>query len=74
MLGSLISGSNKVRAFNSWALLAYTFGIVRWTQIKLNSVDRQIRKLLTAFVFNETVLYIPRKCRARSCMVDPMEP
>ena len=47
--GSLLSGGNKLRAFNGWVmpLLAYIFGIVRWTQTELVCVDRQIRKLLT---------------------------
>ena len=32
----LFSGGNKVRAFNGWSmpLLAYTFGIVTWSQIR----------------------------------------
>ena len=48
---SLLSGGNKLRTFNGWvmSLLAYIFGIVRWTPTELDSVDRQIRKLLTTY-------------------------
>ena len=61
-----------MRAFNGWVmpLLAYTFGIVRWTQTELDSVDRQIRKLLTTYRMHHPRssvmrLYIPRKCGGR---------
>ena len=57
-----------MRALNGLVipLLAYTFGIVRWTRIELDSVDRQVRKLLTTFRMHHPRssvmrLYIPRK-------------
>ena len=44
----LVSGGNKERPLNGWvmSLLADAFGIVRWIQTELDSVDRQICKIV----------------------------
>ncbi|CAH2108107.1 unnamed protein product [Euphydryas editha] len=72
VLNSFLSGGNKVRAFNSWVmpLIVYTFGILRWTQTELDSLDRKVRKMLTIYRMHHPRsslmrLYIPRKCGGR---------
>ncbi|CAH2221644.1 jg25540 [Pararge aegeria aegeria] len=46
VLKSLLSGGNKVRAFNSWVmpLLIYTFGILKWTQSELDTLYCKVRR------------------------------
>ncbi|XP_045535408.1 uncharacterized protein LOC106709986 [Papilio machaon] len=68
VLKSLLSGGNKCRAFNSWVMpvLAYSFGILRWSQTELDALDRKVRRLLTAYRMHHPRssvmrLYIPRK-------------
>ena len=72
VLKSLLSGGNKVRAFNGWVmpLLIYTFGILKWTQTELDSLDCKVRKLLTSYRMHHPRssvmrLYLPRKCGGR---------
>ena len=72
VLGSLLSGGNKVRAFNGWVMpvLMYSFGILKWTQTELDALDRRVRTLLTANRMHHPRssvmrLYIPRKCGGR---------
>ncbi|XP_073944655.1 uncharacterized protein [Choristoneura fumiferana] len=72
VLNSLLSGGNKVRAFNAWVmpLLTYSFGILRWTQTELDALDRRVRLLLTTHRMlhprsSVMRLYIPRKCGGR---------
>ena len=49
VLRSKLNGANMVRAINSWAvaLVRYSGGILRWTKMELENVDRRTRKLLT---------------------------
>ncbi|KAJ0173420.1 hypothetical protein K1T71_010569 [Dendrolimus kikuchii] len=51
VLNCLLSGGNKIRAFNSWVMpsLAYSFGILRWTQTELDALDRRVRCILTTY-------------------------
>ncbi|XP_061704430.1 uncharacterized protein LOC133515871 [Cydia pomonella] len=72
VLNSLLSGGNKVRAFNAWVmpLLTYSFGILRWTQTELDALDRRVRLQLTTYRMlhprsSVMRLYIPRKCGGR---------
>ena len=43
---SLLSASNKVKAFNSICVgvLSYSFGIIDWTKVKLEEMDIRVRK------------------------------
>nr|XP_026484151.1 uncharacterized protein LOC113392088 [Vanessa tameamea] len=72
VLKSLLSGGNKVRAFNGWVMpvLMYSFGILKWTQKELDALDRRVRVLLTAYRMHHPRssvmrLYIPRRCGGR---------
>ncbi|MBF2463456.1 hypothetical protein ICI39_14075, partial [Listeria welshimeri] len=72
VLKSLLSGGNKVRAFNGWVMpvLIYSFGILKWTQKELDALDRKVRVLLTAYRMHHPRssvmrLYIPRRCGGR---------
>ncbi|RVE41550.1 hypothetical protein evm_013800, partial [Chilo suppressalis] len=72
VLKSVLSGGNKVRAFNGWVMpvLMYSFGILKWTQTELNALDRRVRTLLTANRMHHPRssvmrLYIPRKYGGR---------
>ncbi|KAJ0170136.1 hypothetical protein K1T71_014064 [Dendrolimus kikuchii] len=72
VLNCLLSGGNKIRAFNSWVMpsLAYSFGILRWTQTELDALDRRVRCILTTYRMHHPRssvmrLYIPRKCGGR---------
>lgn len=72
VLNSLLSGGNKARAFNNWVmpLLTYSFGILRWTQVELDALDRSVRQRLTSHRMlhprsSVMRLYIPRKLGGR---------
>ena len=72
VLNSLLSGGNKVRAYNSWVmpLLIYSFGILKWTQKDLDIIDRRVRSILTSHRVHHPRssvmrLYIPRKYGGR---------
>lgn len=72
VLKSLLSGGNKVRAYNGWVMpvLMYSFGVVRWAQSELDALDRKVRTLLTEYRMHHPRssvmrLYIPRKCGGR---------
>ncbi|CAH2261437.1 jg26753 [Pararge aegeria aegeria] len=54
-------------------LLTYTFGILKWTQTELDTLDCKVRKLLTANRMHHPRssvmrLYIPRKCGGRGLL------
>ncbi|KAJ8723807.1 hypothetical protein PYW07_007787 [Mythimna separata] len=75
VFNSLLSGGNKVRAFNGWVMpvLMYSFGILKWTQTELDALDRRVRTLLTAYRMHHPRssvmrLYIPRKCGGRGIL------
>ncbi|XP_022836903.1 uncharacterized protein LOC111364281, partial [Spodoptera litura] len=72
---SLLSGVNKTRAFNGWAMpvLLYTFGVLRWTQTELDALDRKVRSIMTLHRMlhpksSVMRLYIPRKCGGRGLL------
>ncbi|KAM3959727.1 uncharacterized protein ACR2FA_006251 [Aphomia sociella] len=72
VLNSLLSGGNKVRAYNSWVMpvLIYSFGILKWTQTELDALDRRVRLLLTTNRMHHPRssvmrLYISRSCGGR---------
>ena len=46
---SLLSAKNKVRAYNSVCvgLLTYCFGLIKWTKSELESLDKDVRKVMT---------------------------
>ena len=70
VLNSLLSGGNKVRAFNGWVIpvLMYSFGILKWTQTELDALDRRVRTLLTA-----NRMHHPRSSVMRLYAVHPAE-
>ena len=43
---SLLSASNKVKAFNSICIgvLSYSFGVINWTKVELEEMDIRVRK------------------------------
>ncbi|CAH2092927.1 unnamed protein product [Euphydryas editha] len=49
VLRSYLSGTNKARAYNGWVMptLLYTFGVLRWTEIELDALDRIVRMIKT---------------------------
>ena len=64
---SLLSASNKVKAFNSICVrvLSYSFGVINWTKIELEEMDIRVRKEMTmnkAFNKHSDIdrLYLPR--------------
>ena len=46
---SLLSASNKVKAFNSICVgvLSYSFGVINWTKVELEEMDIRVRKEMT---------------------------
>ena len=46
---SLLSASNKVKAFNSVCVgvLSYSFGVINWTKVELEELDIRVRKEMT---------------------------
>lgn len=72
VLNSLLSGGNKVRAYNGWVMpvLISSFGILKWTQTELDAIDRKVRTTLTENRIHHPRssvmrLYVPRKCGGR---------
>jgi hypothetical protein len=75
VLKSNLNGGNFIRAINSWAVpvIRYTAGIVDWTQVELEELDRKTRKLMTA---NHALhpqsdvdrLYLPRNTGGRGLL------
>ena len=66
--GSGLNGGNMMRAVNAWAVsvVRYTAGVLDWTQLELEALDKKTRKILTmngAFHKNSSVdrLYMKRK-------------
>ena len=43
---SLLSASNKVKAFNSVCVgvLSYSFGVINWTKVELEEMDFRVKK------------------------------
>ncbi|KAJ7312127.1 hypothetical protein JRQ81_006469 [Phrynocephalus forsythii] len=75
VLKSKLNGGNTIKAINSWAIpvIRYTAGIINWTQMELDSLDRKTRKLMTfhyALHPHSDVdrLYLPRKLGGRSLL------
>ena len=76
---SLLSASNKVKAFNSICIgvLSYSFGVINWTKIELEEMDIRVRKEMTmnkAFNKHSDIdrLYLPRNRGGRGliCIQD----
>ena len=64
---SLLSASDKVKAFNSICVgvLSYSFGVINWTKVELEETDIRVRKEITMDkAFNKHSdtdrLYLPR--------------
>ena len=75
VLESYLSGVNKIRAFNGWAMpvLMYTFGVLRWSQTDLDALDRKVRTTMTLHRMHHPRssvmrLYIPRKSGGRGLL------
>ncbi|KAJ8943193.1 hypothetical protein NQ318_000674 [Aromia moschata] len=75
LLNTLLSGGNRIKAINSWAVpvLTYSFGIVKWSVTDLDELDRLTRRLLTKFRdlhTNSSVirLYLPRRRGGRGLL------
>ena len=67
MWKSLLSASNKVKAFNSICVgvLSYSFVVINWTKVELEEMDNRVRKEMTMNkAFNKHSdtdrLYLPR--------------
>ena len=76
---SLLSASNKVKAFNSICIgvLSYSFGVINWTKVELEEMDIRVRKEMTmnkAFNKHSDIdrLYLPRNRGGRGliCIKD----
>ena len=46
---SQLSGKNKVKAANTWAvsLMRYGAGTIKWNKEELQKIDRKSRKIMT---------------------------
>ena len=76
---SLLSASNKVKAFNSVCVgvLSYSFGVINWTEVELEELDIRVRKKMTMNkAFNKHSdtdrLYLPKNRGSRGfiCIQD----
>jgi len=74
-LGTELSTKNKIQALRSLAVpvLRYSFGIVKWHQEELQTLERKKRKLLTIRRQHRPnadvdCLYVPRKQGGRGLM------
>ena len=50
ILKSKLNGGNTIQAINSWAIpvIRYTAGVIDWTKLELDELDRKTRKMMTA--------------------------
>src|SRR6185436_7886221 len=50
ILKSKLNAGNTIQAINSWAIpvIRYTAGVIDWTRLELDELDRKTRKLMTA--------------------------
>lgn len=57
ILTNLLSGGNKVRAYNSWALLIliYSFGVFIWTLTELDKLDMNQGHLIYFFFLYDSL-------------------
>ena len=74
-MGTELSTKNKIQALRSLAVpvLRYSFGIVKWHQEELQTLERKKRKLLTIHRQHRPkadvdCLYVPRKQGGRGLM------
>ena len=75
IMKTYLSGLNKIRAMNTWALpaLGYSFGILKWNQTELDAIDRWLRVTMTKFRMHHPRssimrLYLPRKNGGRGLL------
>ncbi|KAL1446559.1 hypothetical protein WDU94_012428 [Cyamophila willieti] len=75
ILKTELNARNKIQSINCWAipLLAYTFGIIAWTDTDLSNLNRKVRTTLTRYrshhVHSATErLYLPRREGGRGLM------
>ena len=49
ILKTKLNGGNSIQAINSWAVpvIRYTAGVIDWTRLELDDLDRKTRKLMT---------------------------
>ncbi|KAI5742241.1 hypothetical protein M8J77_004984 [Diaphorina citri] len=62
-----LNSKNKIKAINTWAipLLTYTFGILKWSNTDLETMNRKIRTIFTSFRIHHCHsalerIYLPR--------------
>lgn len=67
ILNTYLNGKNMVKAINTWAIpkLAYSFGVVKWSESDLKALDRITRSSMAKFNVHHSAasvdrLYIPR--------------
>jgi len=62
ILKSELNGGNTIKAINTWAIpvLRYSAGIIDWTKLEQQKIDRKTRKLMTIYHSLH-----PRACTAR---------
>ncbi|KAJ7335269.1 hypothetical protein JRQ81_013210 [Phrynocephalus forsythii] len=72
VLKSKLNSGNTIKTISSWAIpvIRYTAGIINWTQMELEILDRKIRKLITIHYAlhprsDVDRLYLPRKLGGR---------
>uniref|UniRef100_A0A803T202 Reverse transcriptase domain-containing protein n=1 Tax=Anolis carolinensis TaxID=28377 RepID=A0A803T202_ANOCA len=75
ILKSKLNGGNTIKAINTWAIpvIRYTAGIINWTQMELDNLDRKTRKLMTIHHSlhprsDVDRLYLPRRSGGRGLL------
>uniref|UniRef100_A0A803THT2 Reverse transcriptase domain-containing protein n=1 Tax=Anolis carolinensis TaxID=28377 RepID=A0A803THT2_ANOCA len=75
ILKSKLNGGNTIKAINTWAIpvIRYTAGIINWTQVELDNLDRKTRKLMTIHHSRHPRsdverLYLPRRSGGRGLL------
>ncbi|KAL1455889.1 hypothetical protein WDU94_000654 [Cyamophila willieti] len=75
ILNTELNAKNKIRAINSWVipLLSYTYGILKWSQTDLETLDRLTRTTMTKHRVHHPRacverLYVPRRNGGRGLL------
>ncbi|XP_022188758.2 uncharacterized protein LOC111047332 [Nilaparvata lugens] len=75
VLKGKLSAKNCIKAVNTWVIpaLTYTFGILKWSDTRLEQIDRYVRTRMTKFRMHHprasvARLYLPRSMGGRGLM------
>uniref|UniRef100_H2ZWF0 Reverse transcriptase domain-containing protein n=1 Tax=Latimeria chalumnae TaxID=7897 RepID=H2ZWF0_LATCH len=70
-----LNTKNKIQAINTWAspVLAYTYGVLKWSRTSLDALDRKVRATLKENCMHHPYasmdrLYLPRRVRGRGLL------